>query len=141
MNKIIRIITMILCVVICINLSSFNAEAATKKNGLAKPLMVSCKNTTPDWSKIPIERRATGTTYTLKWKKVPGAKGYQVQVCEMEGWEKSWPKGYFRTTKSLKYSISGSSIARFRIRVRAYKIKNGKKLYGPWGKWVEREFI
>lgn len=32
------------------------------------------------------------------------------------------------------YSIAGSSMDKSKARVRAYKVVNGKKQYGPWSK-------
>ncbi|MDO5816370.1 MAG: hypothetical protein Q4Q26_02015, partial [Eubacteriales bacterium] len=45
-------------------------------------------------------------------------------------------RSYYRCvhTKKCSYSEAGSTIEKTKIRVRAYKIANGKKQYGPWSK-------
>ena len=118
-----KVVSIILMSVLIIGMFSFSAEAAAKKNGLAK---VSITKTTKQISKV-----AEGVLYTVKWKKVKGAKGYQVKVSsrEMGEW---FTRSEFTSKKS--YTVAGSSIDTYKIKVRAYKIVDGKKKYGPWSK-------
>ena len=74
---------------------------------------------------------ADGVEYTVTWKKVAGASGYQVKVVSLV--EGSW-KTYYVSTKKLSFSEAGSTIQQMRAKVRAYKIVNGKKIYGAWSK-------
>ena len=74
---------------------------------------------------------ADGVEYTVTWKKVAGASGYQVKVTMLI--EGSWKTQYI-STKKLSYSEAGSTIQQMRAKVRAYKTVNGKKIYGPWSK-------
>ncbi len=136
-NTIRSIIGIALVLIICLSISGNDVEAASRKNGLAKPQLISCKNTTPSYWKYCV----AGNRYTLKWKKVNGAKGYQVQYSGREWGEKNYGGIYTDTTKDSYYHIGGSCIDKFKIRVRAYKVVNGKKVYGPWSKWVERKFV
>ncbi len=77
--------------------------------------------------------KSTGKkSITVKWKKVPQATGYQVQ------WRKS-----SKFSSSLSKKVKGTSITstkikklsskkKYYVRVRAYKVVNGKTYYGKW---------
>ena len=73
----------------------------------------------------------SGVQYTVKWNTVKGASGYQVKEYE-KGWEGGqwWSQSSF-TTKEY-YSVSFSDLYAFKVRVRAFKYINGKKIYGQW---------
>ncbi|HCT90105.1 MAG TPA: hypothetical protein DF613_01785 [Lachnospiraceae bacterium] len=74
-----------------------------------------------------------GEAWQVTWKKVKGAKGYQIKYYEKEDPSGNWYT-YTKTTKKCKAEIQFSSLSRFKVKVRAYKIgKNGKKEYGKWG--------
>lgn len=69
-----------------------------------------------------------GALVCLK-KAVSGADGYQIQVCK----SKTFKKGVTQirtalTTKTVNTSVSGTHY----VRVRAYKIVNGKNYYSSW---------
>lgn len=73
-------------------------------------------------------------TYTITWKKVSKATGYQVCYMSKEPDDKSWHTEN-STTKKTKFSTSFSGIdIKIKAKVRAYKTVNGKKVYGPWSK-------
>lgn len=84
---------------------------------------------TPSITSISSEK----TTITVSWKKVASAGGYQIKVAPKE---KNGTKiitikngkSKKTTVRSLKENIQ------YRIRVRAYAIKNGKKHYSGWSK-------
>lgn len=98
-------------------------SAASKKNGLKKVTITKVSK----WVDPTVE----GVFYKLKWSKVRGAKGYQVKDTRSEdgGWDTSslfTKKRFYKTGSEIMYTL--------KIKVRAYKIVNGKKKYGPWSK-------
>ena len=98
-------------------------SAASKKNGLKKVTITKVSRWVPT--------NTSGVLYTLKWSKVRGAKGYQVKDIRREMGE--WSTFSLHTQKrSYKAGTSNDDI--IKIKVRAYKIVNGKKKYGPWSK-------
>lgn len=105
-----------------------SASAATKKVNLKAPVIYNWKRTGDGrWMVSP----ADGAEYTITWKKVTGASGYQVKVTLLE--EGKW-NSYCVKTKKCSYSEVGSTIIQSKAKVRAYKIVNGKRKYGPWSK-------
>lgn len=68
---------------------------------------------------------------SLKFKKIKGAKGYQVRWCEnrrFNGYEQ-------KTTSKASMTLKGlSKKTTYFIKVRAYKTTGKKKLYGTWSK-------
>ncbi len=70
------------------------------------------------------------------WKKAAGAKGYQIQY----GTSKKWKKKKAKTTKKTKLTLGKlKSKKTYYIRVRAYTVQNGKKVYGRWSKTVKKK--
>ena len=66
---------------------------------------------------------------TLSWKKVTGAKGYQIQYAL----NKKFKKKKNIQTKKTKYTIKKLKKKKtYYIRVRAYKMNGKKKVYGKW---------
>jgi len=65
----------------------------------------------------------------VKWKKVSGANGYQVQY----SLKKNFSKKKTKTVKKLKLKIKKLKKKKtYFVRVRAYKIVNGTKKFGKW---------
>ena len=104
---------MLWCLILMLVLTfqSLSASAATKKANLKAPTVSNWKKT---WDGSWNTPKSDGVEYTITWKKVAGASGYQIKKCS--------------------YSIAGSSMDKSKARVRAYKVVNGKKQYGPWSK-------
>lgn len=104
-------------------------------NGLAVNTMLSAPAVT-SWRKTHDSTTCNckvphnGVEYTITWKKVPGANGYQV-FCGTND-NGTWHTRYTNTTK-LNFSESFSHIEmRLMAKVRAYTTVNGRKVYGPW---------
>ena len=120
MKRVKKLIVMVLAIAMIAGSLSFNVNAASK---LKKPTITKVTK--------KISTVASGVIYTVKWKKVKGAKGYQVRESAKEAGE------WFTSTKftsKCTYKTGGSTIDTFKIKVRAYKIVNGRKKYGAWSK-------
>ena len=62
-------------------------------------------------------------------RSVSGADGYQIQLCKSKSFKKNVTQlRTVLTTKTVKTNASGT----FYVRVRAYKITNGKTYYSGW---------
>lgn len=71
-----------------------------------------------------------GVEYTISWKRVPGASGYQVYYGQNDNGQ--WYTGYSNTT-NLKFSLSFSHInMNLKAKVRAFRTVNGRRIYGSW---------
>lgn len=117
-----------LVLMMILTIQPISASAATKKVNLKAPVIYNWKKTGDGrWMTPP----ADGVEYTVTWKKVAGASGYQIKVTLLD--EGRWQSHYI-TTKKRSYSEAGSTIGQSKAKVRAYKIVNGKKKYGPWSK-------
>ncbi len=65
----------------------------------------------------------------LKWKKLSRAIGYQIQY----GTNKKFKKAKVKTTGKTKYTLKKLKKKKtYYIRVRAYQVANGVKVYGKW---------
>ena len=78
-----------------------------------------------------IKLKAKSKSIKVKWKKVRGAKGYQVRYCS----KKSMVGAKKVKTTKLKKTISKLKAGtRYYVQVRAYKKKGKKRVYGKWSK-------
>lgn len=80
-------------------------------------------------------KKANGSKrqFSVSWKKVSGAKGYQVQYST----DSTFKKGK-KTVTITKGSTTSKTVKKLQpkkkyyVRVRAYKMSNGSKVYGKW---------
>ena len=72
-----------------------------------------------------------GKKISIKWRKNKTAKGYQIQYAT----NKKYRKAKKITTSKTKYTIKKLKKKKtYYVRVRAYTVNNGKKVYGKWSK-------
>ena len=95
-----------------------STDAATDSNKVGKVKIKSAKAT----KKAKIK---------VKWKKVKGASGYQLRVSKKKNGKSVV---YKKTTKKTKLTTKKLKTGTYYIKVRAYKKKSGKKIYGDWSK-------
>ena len=103
------------------------SESITKNNQNASKVTV----TAPLKVNLSTVKNAKGKKINVKWKKVKGAKGYQLQYAL----NKKFKKKKSIQTKKTKYTIKKLKKKKtYYIRVRAYKMNGKKKVYGKWSK-------
>lgn len=75
-------------------------------------------------------KKGSKRTAKIAWRKVNGAKGYQVK------WSvnKKFKKAKKKFTKKNCITLKRLNKNRYYIKVRAYKTVNGKKVYGKWSR-------
>ena len=80
----------------------------------------------------PKKTTVKGTKGKIKinYKKVKKAKGFQIQAVSGK---KKVVKAY-KTKKSAMKSLKGMKKGTYKVKVRAFNIYNGEKIYGPWTK-------
>ena len=107
--------------------SSGTANAGKKQSTPSKTVKVKA----PSKVKLTSAKNGKGKKLTVKWKKVTGAKGYQLQYAM----NKKFKKKKSVQTKKTKYTIKKLKKKKtYYIRVRAYKMNGRKKVYGKWSK-------
>ncbi len=67
----------------------------------------------------------------LKFKKVSGAKGYQIRYSDEKSFDGYWTKTTKKTTITIKKLDKNT---KYYFKVRAYKLVNNQKIYGDWSK-------
>ncbi len=71
----------------------------------------------------------------VTWKKVKGIKGYQIQYSTNKKFKKGNKTITVKSTKSTSATIKKlKSKKKYYVRMRTYKIVNGKKVYSAWSK-------
>ena len=72
---------------------------------------------------------------SVEWKKVRGVKGYQVQVATDKKFKKNKKTVNIKKQKTTKTTVKKlKAKKKYYVRVRTYKIVNGKKIYSSWSK-------
>lgn len=105
--------------------SSGTGNAGKKQSTSSKTVKVKA----PSKVKLTSAKNGKGKKLTVKWKKVTGAKGYQLQYAM----NKKFKKKKSVQTKKTKYTIKKLKKKKtYYIRVRAYKMNGKKKVYGRW---------
>ena len=80
------------------------------------------------------ELKAGKKSASVKWSKISGAAGYQLQYSTSKKFSKSKTVKISGTAKNKQTIKSLSSQKTYYVRIRAYKMVNGKKWYGAWSK-------
>ena len=103
---------------------SVKNDTAAEQVNVAKPKSVSPK-------KIKSAKKAV----SVEWKKVSGVKGYQVQVATDKKFKKNKKTVNIKKQKTTKTTVKKlKAKKKYYVRVRTYKIVNGKKVYSAWSK-------
>ena len=79
--------------------------------------------------------KAAKKAVSVQWKKVGGVKGYQVQVATDKKFKKNKKTVTIKKQKTTKTTVKKlKAKKKYYVRVRTYKIVNGKKVYSAWSK-------
>ena len=100
------------------NMPTTSAAKTTKKS--SKPAQV---------KKLKLKKGGKKTA-KVSWSKVKGAKGYQVQWAT----NKKFKKAKKKFTKKKTITLKKLKKNKYYVRVRAYKVVKGKKVYGKYSK-------
>ena len=99
-------------------------SATTAPKIVAKPKSTSIK-------KVKAAKKAI----SVIWKKVSGVKGYQIQVATNKKFKKNKKTVNIKKQKTTKTTVKKlKAKKKYYVRVRTYKIVNGKKVYSAWSK-------
>ena len=99
-------------------------DTTTEQVNVAKPKSVSPKTV-----------KSAKKAISVKWKKVMGVKGYQVQVATDKKFKKNKKTVTIKKQKTTKTTVKKlKAKKKYYVRVRTYKIVNGKKVYSAWSK-------
>ena len=71
-------------------------------------------------------------TITIKWKKISGASGYQIQIAANKKFTRN--KNTYSTGKAYYVIKKLKKKKTYYIRVREYTKSESNRLYGPWSK-------
>jgi len=103
---------------------SVKNDTTAEQVNVAKPKSVSPK-------KIKSAKKAV----SVEWKKVSGVKGYQIQVATDKKFKKNKKTVTIKKQKTTKTTVKKlKAKKKYYVRVRTYKIVNGKKVYSSWSK-------
>ena len=79
--------------------------------------------------------KAAKKAFTVKWKKASGEiNGYQIQYCTKKNFKSGVKKVTVKNAGITSKKIKAKSGRRYYVRIRAYRIVNGKYLYSDWSK-------
>ena len=103
---------------------SVKNDTAAEQVNVAKPKSANIK-------KIKAAKKAV----SVEWKKVSGVKGYQIQVATDKKFKKNKKTVTVKKQKTTKTTVKKlKAKKKYYVRMRTYKIVNGKKVYSSWSK-------
>ena len=103
---------------------SVKNDTATEQVNVAKPKSTNIK-----------KNKAAKKAVSVEWKKVSGVKGYQVQVATDKKFKKNKKTVTIKKQKTTKTTVKKlKAKKKYYVRIRTYKIVNGKKVYSSWSK-------
>ena len=103
---------------------SVKNDTATEQVNVAKPKSAKFKKV-----------KSAKNAISVEWKKVSGVKGYQVQVATDKKFKKNKKTVNIKKQKTTKTTIKKlKAKKKYYVRIRTYKIVNGKKVYSSWSK-------
>ena len=103
---------------------SVKNDTATEQVNVAKPKSAKFKKV-----------KSAKNAISVEWKKVSGVKGYQVQVATDKKFKKNKKTVTIKKQKTTKTTVKKlKAKKKYYVRVRTYKIVNGKKVYSSWSK-------
>ena len=105
-------------------ISSSVTTAKAKAKKVSKPKKTSIKKLSKGKKKI-----------TVTYSKISGVKGYQVQVATDKKFKKNKKTVTIKKQKTTKSTVKKlKANKKYYVRVRTYKVVNGKKVYSAWSK-------
>lgn len=107
--------------------SSAPAQDLTEKTG---------EDETAPGKVTALKLKAKKKALQASWKKVSGASGYEIWCST----SKKFQKKSVKTTKKTKLTIGKRKAKKvYFVKVRAYTVKSGKKVYGAWSKTMKKK--
>ena len=103
---------------------SVKNDTAAEQVNVAKPKSTNTK-------KIKAAKKAV----FVEWKKVSGVSGYEIQLATDKKFKKNKKTVTIKKQKTTKTTVKKlKAKKKYYVRVRTYKIVNGKKVYSSWSK-------
>ena len=103
---------------------SVKNDTATEQVNVAKPKSTNTK-------KIKAAKKAV----SVEWKKVSGVSGYEIQLATDKKFKKNKKTVTIKKQKTTKTTVKKlKAKKKYYVRIRTYKIVNGKKVYSSWSK-------
>ena len=106
-------------------------EEAAKKAAAAKAEEEKKAKAKPARATVKSMKNVKGRKVSLTIKKIKDAKGYQIRYCDNKRFQGYIQKNTTKTKYTLKRLEKKSTCY---VKVRAYKVYKGKKIYGSWSK-------
>ena len=79
--------------------------------------------------------KAAKKAVSVQWKKVSGVNGYEIQVATDKKFKKNKKTVTIKKQKTTKTTVKKlKAKKKYYVRIRTYKIVNGKKVYSSWSK-------
>ena len=106
-------------------------EQTPTPNSATTAPKIAAKPKSAKFKKVKSAKKAV----SVEWKKVRGVKGYQIQVATDKKFKKNKKTVNIKKQKTTKTTVKKlKAKKKYYVRIRTYKIVNGKKVYSSWSK-------
>ena len=106
----------------------------TQQNDITSTTTTTTSHTSVKEKKVKVTstKNKSSRAITVKWEKISGVTGYQVQFSTKKNFKKITASKYLSSSKSSMRCSGLKKKKTYYVRVRAYIISNGTKMYGSW---------
>lgn len=106
----------------------------TQQNDITSTTTTTSSHTSVKEKKVKVTstKNKSSRAITVKWEKISGVTGYQVQFSTKKNFKKITASKYLSSSKSSMRCSGLKKKKTYYVRVRAYIISNGTKMYGSW---------
>lgn len=106
----------------------------TQQNDITSTTTTTSSHTSVKKKKVKVTstKNKSSRAITVKWEKISGVTGYQVQFSTKKNFKKITASKYLSSSKSSMRCSGLKKKKTYYVRVRAYIISNGSKMYGSW---------
>ena len=118
--------------------TKYTFKVSAYKNSKDGLLLISAKSdkfaayTSPVAPVIKEAKSSKAKKISVKWQKVSSVSGYQVMWSTTKDFSSNYKSVNASGTSTVLTTAQSNKT--YYVRVRAYKIRNGKKIYSPWSK-------
>lgn len=117
----------------CVELPKVTTKP-TQQNDITSTTTTTSSHTSVKKKKVKVTstKNNSSRAITVKWEKISGVTGYQVQFSTKKNFKKITASKYLSSSKSSMRCSGLKKKKTYYVRVRAYIISNGSKMYGSW---------
>ncbi len=118
-------------VTVCGSTAGIHSKAFCSYWADSKDIILTFQEEVQEWQ-TGLELKAGGRSYMeFRWQEITGVDGWQIQVSPYPSFSKK-KKTYYAKKEATRMKLKDKKMTMNYVRIRPYKVVDGKKCYGRW---------